>query len=292
MSGAFALALLALAAGTLQGQDAPDPADAARARKARINELRKELSAAAEATRIGAIKELGEIRDSDARSLLNEKMTTDSDAVRQAAAKAIIRHRRPICAQALGNAIQANYANEKLVKFFVETLAELDMCASIPILLATLQSRPALGDDILKAILAIGCPEAAGPLVNYLKRAETEEKKPDFFEDSGYGGGFGGVWGGGAGGGGRTENRTKDKVVAALAAKIRKALTQLTGLELTSHREWSVAVSSGTASPRVTSLYQCEETGKPYEIRAGKSPKCPHSTKSGHEDTFLKHRRE
>jgi len=287
MRTGFALAVLALALGFQEG--APDPAANVRARKARINELRKELDAPAEKVRIGAIQELGGIPDPDARALLVEKMTTDTEAVRRAAAKAIIRHRKPLCAQALGNAVQANAGNEKLVLFLIETLAELDMCASIPILVMILQSRPALGEPVLKAILQIGCPEAAGPLVGLLKRAETEERKPDFFDDAGLGW-IGGRRGGG--GGGRVENRTKDKVLAALAPKIRKALAQLTGLDLESHREWSAAVSSGAATARLISVYFCEEERKTYEIYPGKPQKCPYSTKSGHEDTFLKHRRE
>jgi hypothetical protein len=285
MSNACAVVALVLALGA---QDAKDPAEAARARKARINELRKELSSGSEAARIEAIRELGEIRDGDARSLLVEKTTTDTEAVRRSAAKAIILHRKPICAQALGNAIQANGGNEGLVKFLIGTLGELDMCASIPILMAILQGKPSLGDDVLKALVAIGCPEAVPPLVAFLKRAETEARKPDYFEDSLYGG----VGGAGRAGGTRTENRTKDKVLAELAPKVRETLAQLTGLQHDTYRDWNAAVLSGAAAPRVITQYRCEETDKTYDILPGKSPKCPHSTKSGHEDVLLKHRRE
>ena len=290
------VAALGLAAGALRAQDAADPAEAARARQARINELRHELSSSKEADRLAAIKALGEIDDGDARSLLIKKMVSDSEAVRKAAAKAIILHRKPICAQALGNAIQANAQDEKLVKFFIEALAELDMCASIRILTAVLQGAPALGDDVLKAIVRIGCPEAVPPLVAYLKTAETEEKKPDFFDNSGLGGGgFGGLGGGrnrGNQGGGRVENKSKDKTVAALAQKIRDALSKLTGQKYGSQREWSAAASSGALAAKMVSVYHCEDAGKTYELPAASSNKCPHSTRSSHEDTFLKHRRE
>ncbi len=282
------LAALCLAAAARR-QETMSAAEAIRQRKARINELRKDLSSPREETRLSAIRQLGEIHDSDARSLLIEKMTTDTEEVRQAAAKAIILHRKPICAQALGNAIQANIGNEKLVKFFITMLAELDMCASIPILVATLQTKASLGGDVLKAIVAIGCPEAAGPLVNLLKKAETEERKPDFFDDGGLGGfSMRGGRAGGAGGG-QVENKTKDKAWAALAPKIRKTLATLTGLEFDNHRDWSAAVSSGAAAAKVVSVYLCEESGKTYEMQPGKSNKCPYSTKSGHDDTFLKH---
>jgi len=165
------------------------------------------------------------------------------------------------------------------------------MCASISILAATLQAKPSMGTEALNAIVAIGCPEATNPLLNLLKRAETEEKKPDFFDDGGMGGvgGFGGV---GGGGGGRTENRTKDKVMAALAPKIRQALGKLTGLQHDNHRDWSIAIASGAGGIKVTTVYLCSDAGKTYDVPPGKSHKCPYSTKSGHEDTLLKHRRD
>ncbi len=282
MLKAGSIVLLVLALGI---QDDEDPAEAAKARKARINELRKDLSSGGEAARIRALQELGGIRESDARSLLIEKMTSDTEAVRRAAAKAILLHRKPVCAKALGNAIQASGGNEDLVKFLIGALGELDMCASIPILTAILPGKSSLAEDVFKALVAIGCPEAAPALVAFLKRAETEARKPDFFEDFG-GGAFGG------GGGGRTENRNKDKALAALVPKILGTLSKITGAQHDSCREWSAALASGTAMPKLISQYFCEEADKTYDIFPGKTPKCPHSTKSGHEDVLLKHRRE
>jgi hypothetical protein len=282
MVRAVALVLLALGPGA---QDSKDPAEAAKARKARINELRKELSSGGEAARIQALQELGGIRESDARSLIIDKMTTDTEAVRRAAAKAIILHRKPICAKALGNAIQANGGNDKLVRFLIETLGELDMCASIPILTAILQGKATFAEDVFKALVAIGCPEAAPALAGFLKRAEAEARKPDYFEDYG-----GGAYGGGTGA--RTENRNKDKALAALVPEILETLQKITGVRHDSCREWNAALMSGIGMPKLISLYFCEETDKTYEIFPGKTAKCPHSTKSGHEDVLLKHRRE
>jgi hypothetical protein len=281
MVRAVALVFLALGPGA---QDAKDPAEAAKARKARINELRKELSSGGEAARIQALQELGGIRESDARSLIIDKMTTDTEAVRRAAAKAIILHRKPICAKALGNAIQANGGNDKLVRFLIETLGELDMCASIPILTAILQGKATFAEDVFKALVAIGCPEAAPALAGFLKRAEAEARKPDYFED--YGGGAHG------GTGGRMENRNKDKALAALVPKILETLTKITGVQHDSYREWNAALLSGAGMPKLISQYFCEEAGQTYDILPGKPVKCPHSTKSGHEDILLKHRRE
>lgn len=281
MAKAFALVLLAFAP---RVQDAKDPAEDAKARKTRINELRKVLSSGGEAARIQALQELGGIRESDARSLIIDKMTTDTEAVRRAAAKAIILHRMPICAKALGNAIQANGANEGLVRFLIETLGELDMCASIPILTAILQGKATYAEDVFKALVAIGCPEAAPALAGLLKRAEQEARKPDYFEDYG-GGAYGGT-------GGRMENRNKDKALAALVPKILETLQKVTGVQHDSYREWSAALVSGAGMPRLISQYYCEEAGKTFDVPPGKSPKCPHSTKSGHEDFLLKHRRE
>jgi hypothetical protein len=272
---------------------AQDPADAERQLKSRINEVRKLANSSDEATRLKAVEELGTLFDEEARSVLSAKMTSDTDAVRVAAAKALLKHRKPVCAQSLGNAIQANVKNEKLVKAFVDALAELDMCASIPVLFTVLESRFESGRDALEALVKLGCPEAVQPLVAFLKKAETEEKKPDFFENiqnvrqqpgqvprpRGPD---------------KIENKTKNKPLAALAPKVRESLKALTGKSYDAHKDWASALASGSLSPRVSSVFLCEAAREKYEIAAGKAKKCPHAgeSKSDHEDTFLKHRRE
>src|SRR5262245_61240937 len=165
-----AICLAAFALGALQAQD---PAEAARQRQAKINDLRKQVEASDENTRLKAIQELGTIVHEDARSLLVSKTVSDTEKVRLAAGKALIAHKKPVCAQALGNAVQAHAKNEKMVKAFIGLLAELDMCASVPVLLNILATHPSAGTDALEALVKIGCPECVGELVNFLKTAET-----------------------------------------------------------------------------------------------------------------------
>ncbi|HLF94567.1 MAG TPA: hypothetical protein VJB14_13975 [Planctomycetota bacterium] len=277
---------LALAAFQPQAQD---PADAARQRQARVNDLRKQAGASDEGARLRAIQELGTIFSEDARSVLVAKTTSDSEAVRLAAGKALILHKKPLCAQALGNAVQANAKSDKLVKGFIGLLAELDMCASIAVLLHVVESRPASGNDALEALVKIGCPESATALVNYLKKAETEEKKPDFFDNIPVNG-----QPRRPGTPDKIENKTKDKAVAALAPKVREALKALTGRSFDTQREWAAALQSGSLTPRLASIYLCESTREKFDMAAGKSKKCPNGgdAKSDHEDAFLKHRRE
>lgn len=285
-----AISLIALALGALQAQD---PADAARQRQARINDLRKQLESSDENTRLKAIQELGTIVHEDARSLLVSKTVSDSDKIRLAAGKALIAHKKPICAQALGNAVQANARNEKMVKSFIGLLAELDMCASVPVLLNVLRTHPASGPDALEALAKIGCPEAVTELVTFLKLVETEEKKPDYFDNVDVRNGNG-QQPRRPGTPEKIENKTKDKKLAAMAPKVRETLKALSGKSFDSQRDWASALQSGSLSARLVSVYLCESTHAPFEIAPGKSKKCPNGgdSKSDHEDTFLKHHRE
>lgn len=276
----------ALALAAFQAQD---PADAARQRQARVNDLRKQAGASDEDARLRAIQELGTIFSEDARAVLVAKTTSDSETVRLAAGKALILHKKPLCAQALGNAVQANAKSATLVKGFIGLLAELDMCASIPVLLNVLESRPASGNDALEALVKIGCPESATALVNFLKKAETEEKKPDFFDNIPVNG-----QPRRPGTPDKIENKTKDKALAAVAPKVREALKALTGKSFDAQRDWAAALQSGSLTPRLASIYLCESTREKFEMPAGKSKKCPNGgdAKSDHDDAFLKHRRE
>ncbi len=278
-----------LAAAALGAQDWVEQA---KARKAKIAELRKQVEGDDEGAKLGAISELGGIRDDDARSILARKLTTDSDSVRQAAAKAIAGQKDSATAQSLGRAIQANAANPVLVKAFIDALGELDMCAGIQPLILALEIAPAQGADALAALEKIGCPDAVPPLLRFLQKAEIEEKKPDFFEEANMGGG-GGLPGTGGGGVGRAENRNKDKTLAALAPKVRSTLSRLTGASHSSFQEWAAAIRSGQVSVKKASIYLCEKSGQNYEVPSGGSNKCPNADgKTYHSDIFLKHRRE
>lgn len=276
----------ALLLGAVQAQD---PADASKLRQARINDLKKGVNAGNDDNRIKVIQELGTIPDEDARAILVAKTTSDSEAVRVAAAKALILHRKPVCAQALGNAIQVNGRNDKLVKTFVGLLADLDMCASVPVLLTVLESRPASGADALDALVKIGCPECVTALVNFCKKTEIEEKKPDFFENTGLNG-----QPRRPGQPEKIENKTKNKPLAALAPKVRESLKTLTGKSFEEYRDWAGALQTGSLSPRLVSIYLCDSTREKFEMPPGKSKKCPNGgdAKSDHDDTFLKHRKE
>ncbi len=279
-----------LAAAALGAQDWVEEA---KARKAKIAELRKQVEGDDEGAKLSAISELGGILDDDARSILARKLTTDSDSVRRAAAKAIARQKDSATAQSLGRAIQANAANPLLVKAFIEALGELDMCAGIQPLILALEIAPAQGADALAALEKIGCPDAVPPLLRFLQKAEIEEKKPDFFEEANMGGGGGGLPGMGGGGVGRAENRNKDKRLSVLAPKVRSTLSRLTGASHSSFQEWAAAIRSGQVSVKKASIYLCGKSRQNYEVPSGGSNKCPNADgKTYHSDIFLKHRRE
>ena len=138
-------------------------------------------------------------------------------------------------------------------------------------------NKGALADAALDAIGKIGCPEAAGALVDYLRKAEAEERKPDAFEDDE---------------GGSEENRNKNKALAAGADKTRETLAFLAGKRFQTAREWSAWLGS-ERSQKLTTVYFCEAEGATYEVPSGKTKKCAYPVRSGaHQDVLLKHLKE
>jgi hypothetical protein len=179
-----------------------------------------------------------------------------------------------------------------MVKSLIALLAEMDICASIPVLLNVLENRPASTADALAALVKIGCPESLVELVNFLKKAETEEKKPDFFENVTVANGK--IVPRRPGEPEKIENKTKNKALAAVAPKVRETLKALTGKSFDAQRDWAAALQSGSLSGRLVSVYLCESTHEKFELAPGKAKKCPNGgdAKSDHDDVFLKHHRE
>jgi hypothetical protein len=269
------LAFLGAMMASTWGQDSASDKAALRAR---IIVLKKQLSSADEAERMAMIKELGEIDDDDAIPVLAVKLRTDSKNVRVAAAQAISRHRKPASAQALGAALDANAQNPEVLQAFIDALVELDLCKGLPVLFAILwMNKNALAAPALDAIGKIGCPEATGALVDVLRKAEAEEKKPDVFEDDE---------------GGTEENRNKNKALASVAEKTRETMAYVAGRRFSNAREWSVWLGS-ERSQKLTSVYFCEAEGTSFEVPAGKSRKCAYPQRTSvHNDVLLKHLKE
>lgn len=288
-SGIAILALGLMAPG-LWGQSS----DEAKARRAKINDLRKQVEGSDEAAKTSALNELGGINDDEARSLIASKLYTDSDAVRTAAAKAISKQRRSSSAGSLGRAIQASLNNDRMLKVYIDALADLDMCAGIASLVMVLELKPSVAADALAAIEKIGCPDAIPGLLRFLVRAEAEEKKPDFFEGANMGGGGGGLPGVGGGTGvGQEENKNKNKALASAAAKTRDAMSKLAGRSFPNAPAWSAALGSGQVKVKKASVYLCDKSQQTYDVPSDKTNKCPNpDPKSMHEEIFLKHKKE
>jgi hypothetical protein len=252
-----------------------DPSSDKAERHAKILALKKQLGAPGESERLDAITELGEIQDDEAIGALGSKLKTDSKEVRIAAARAIARHRKPTSAQAIGAALDANIQNPEVLQAFIEAIVQLDLCKGLPVLYAILwMNKNALANPALDAIGKIGCPEAAGALVDLLRRAEVEEKKPDVFVDEE---------------GGTEENRNKNKALAALTEKARGTLAAVAERRFQTAREWSVWLGS-ERSQKLTTVYFCEAEGATYEVTAGKPKKCAYPLRTSiHNDVLLKH---
>jgi len=272
-----------------------DEKDRNKETRVRITELRKLLSSNNESERLRALEQLGTIHDDEARSILASRLSGDTETVRITAARSISQHRSAGSASALANAIEPNVKSEAVLRAFVDALARLDMCACIPALVAIANvDNHDLAQATLKAVSAIGCPEAVPGLVELLKEAEKEAREPDRVPDPRYrspSGGKGNPRMPPRAGTPTRQNPGKDQRLAKLADPIRQTLGQITGQSLRTAEEWESWWRSAGGSLKLTSVYLCEDTGQTFEVEPGKSTKCPHSEKKGHRDTFLKHRR-
>lgn len=281
----LAVFLLALAKGDdriARGSPVQESPEAREARRDRINELAKLLRARDETARLQAIDELGGIRDREARSLLSRKLRTDSQRVRIAAARALVRQSHPSAASAVAKAILHDRQNESLVKGFITVLGELDLCASItPILVCLELNHYAYADDALRAIEMIGCTKSALGLIKVLKKAELQERRPDYifirdplrplFLK-------------------RRKNPKKDFELARTAPLIRRTLTMLAGGPPPANVSWVRHVTGGGLARRQGSKYYCGAAHETFELPTGKPVNCPLAAKGvRHRDTFLKH---
>lgn len=281
------LALPFLGLLVLTAQDKDDLRD-------RIKEAGKKLSSGKAKTRLEGIEELGSLRHADARSLLIKKLSTDTDEIRLAAARALVRHHQVVCAKALANAILHNKRQANVVKGLLEALGDLDMCVGIPILVKLMHSDIPLAQDCLKQLEKINCPEALDGILLLLYNAEKEARKPDTFSDLGI-----------------TdrnkkdrldptrnkprtfENKNKDKELAALVEPAKAALQTLTGKRFKNHQGWSEFISGGGRPHVRTRVYFCYHAGKTFKMPGNRPPKCPFKdTPTRHEDIFQKHCRE
>jgi len=246
--------------------------------RAKVALLKKEIAVGGESERLEGIKALGETADDEAISVLAMKLKTDTKGIRIAAAHAIAQHRKPLSAQAIADALDANAQSPEVLQAFIEALVELDLCKGLPALYALLwMNKNALADSALDALGKIACPEAAGALIDLLRKAEAEEKKPDVFESDE---------------GGSEENKNKNKALAALADKTRETLALVVGCRFPSAREWS-AWSGSEHAFKLTSVFYCEAKASTYEVPYQKAKKCPYvGGQDFHKDILLKHLKE
>jgi hypothetical protein len=246
---------------------AVDPDDAA----AVLKSLREQLASKNEKLRIRAVERLGGIPGREARTMLAEKLTTDTLEVRRVAAMSLAAQKHPSSAEALGKAFNAHASQGALADVFLQALGELGMCASIvpPVEAVEIQefrfSNIAIGE-----ILRIGCVEAAPGLAAILKRAEAEAKKNDL------------------------SGRNKNLTLARMAPELKKVLERLTGVQPGPNESWTTFVSRGGVNRKLVSIYQCSKEGKTFELPANKTGPSPFGEpgKSSHEDVLLKHRDE
>ncbi len=241
-----------------------------------MKEIKERLASKSEAERIQAVTALGILHDREARTLLGQKLVSDTEPVRRAATQAIVNHKHPQAAEALGKAIQAQPKSTALVDEFIRALGALDQCASLPVLVWALEiedgkhSGQALGE-----IRRIGCVCVARVMADFLKRAEAERKKPDMVSPT-------------------RANPNKNRTLLILSPRVAQALGELAGVGPRGGETWWQFVARGGVARRLVSIHYCSAAKDTFEVSPGKSAKCPNpeAAKTPHEDPFLKHRPE
>jgi hypothetical protein len=243
----------------------------------RMIHLRTILNFATEEGQVDAIKRLIEIPGADVLHLLAGNLVKDGDAARIAAAKAFAKYRDPASVHSLAQAVAPNIDRPAVLRAIIEALRQLDLCASIPVLVAMMElNKWALSREALHGIEQIGCTEALPALVRLFQRAESEAKRPDFLQDPLSGA--------------PTENRQKNKILAALEGPLRDQLQSLTRLSLSSGWDWALAVASRRTPFKRYSLYRCNLKHELFTVPNDKPQNCPYqSGEFLHEDVFLKH---
>jgi hypothetical protein len=267
--------------------------DDAKARRAKLAELKAKL-ASTEKERIAALEELGTLQDDpEAGEILASRLKGDSADVRIAAARAVAKHRRQASLNALVEAVPAYFRDPLVAGVYVDAVADLDLCASIKVLLQFIElDNFSRADDALRALGRIGCPEATPALIALMRKAELEARKPDQIEiaDAPIIPGQAVLRPKRPPGALRfRDNSDKNKILASLAGATIAALSRVTGAKHETALEWDAAYEAGKLSFKLVSVYRCEKTRRLFDVKGSKKA-CPHA-EGLHNDTFLKHRK-
>lgn len=217
-----------------------------------------------EQARIVAINGLAKHKCEKSVAALAPIVTGETEKVRIAAAKALGGFDDPKAVDAVAQAVIPNIKSHEVVEALARALEELNWEVGATVLNPLLSKH----DDktileelhvIIPMLGKLGSASSVDPLIKLLEHAENEAR----------GGRVRGV---------RSRGNQK---LAALEGPIRKALEEITGGVETSHKAWQAwwGQNSERLSAGATLIYRCKATGKRWDEKAGREPKCPYHDK-------------
>lgn len=247
-----------------------------KAAKSRIEQARRDYRDASDYNRQKALEQLYGLKEDEALRLLGAALVSDSsNKVRMAAARGLgmVSHRTAV--EQLARGIDANKGRREVLLEIVGALASVDMRICVAPLVKMFELEHDVAAASVKALGKIGDPEAIPPLLDLLQDVEEESNKSNSMYYKG-----------------RYLRGNKDYDFIKLGTPIRDALAAITGQRLSKHKEWMQWWNACRADLRLIAVYECEATGKRFEVRPGAEKKCTLclETTSGHRETLLKYR--
>ena len=245
-----------------------DPGENREECKKALDTFHAATNGAPEPGKISAINELAHHVCTASVAAIAHYLSSESPALRIAAAKALGTMDHPKSVEALANAVVPSEADKTVFDAVVKAVEKVDYesgAESLHAVLARFHEQGMLDyvKEVIPVLGKLGSGGSVDPLLTLLEHVETESK----------GGRVGKV---------RTANNTaQNKALAALAGPIKAALAAITGgnqPNSTLWRDWWQA-NKESLTAGATIVYRCKLTGKRWSQTAGEAQSCPNHDK-------------
>jgi HEAT repeat protein len=228
-----------------------------------------------EASRLNAVDLLSKHKCPLSIAALAPVLTTDTEKVRIAAAKALGAMDLPMAIEALSSALAANESSRAVFEAVAKGLQSLDWESGAEPLNNLLSKYHEKGmiDEVqivIQVLGSLGSQSSVDPLLRLLEHAENEGK---------------------AGRAGKVRSAGNPKLVA-LEAPIKAALQAITGGNEPNYQKWKEFWHANRERLLASAVivFRCKATGKHWEQKAGESEACPNHDKPEKDGQVVKTR--
>jgi HEAT repeat protein len=243
--------------------------------KAAVDQFKTALRQSSDGARVAAIDALAKHHCLEAVAALAPLLTSDTEAVRIAAAKAVGGIDHPASLEALSLALPPSEASKTVFDAVVKALVTLDWEAGAEPLNALLTKYHEKGmldevHTVITALGSLGSQTSVDPLLRLLEHAENEGK---------------------SGRTGKFRSAGNPKLVA-LEGPIKAALQAITGGNEPNYHKWKDWWGSNRDRLQAGAVitYRCKLTGNRWEQKAGEAMLCPNHDKPEHDGQVVKTR--